>query len=138
MKAPVPELELGVDVMQMPDGTFMLRSELKQAANDGYLPQRDMDATPPMPPQVRNLYRVLLSAALALPGPTACRNDARFTADTRTPADAAELRRICDSCQIQPQCRVYAAQARPEAGFWAGRDYSEHPRDAARMKGARP
>lgn len=44
-----------------------------------------------------------------------------FAADVIPPDVRAELRAICGSCPVLAQCREYAGQARPRAGFWAGR-----------------
>ena len=53
-----------------------------------------------------------------------CAGDNRYTADELDEATRAELSAGCDLCTIRPLCRAYATAARPRAGMWAGRHYS--------------
>lgn len=51
----------------------------------------------------------------------ACQDDLRFTLDA--PATRA-LATICNTCEVFAECHHYAAAARPPAGVWAGRRWS--------------
>ncbi len=72
-----------------------------------------------------------LDHAIAATGGTKCVDDVRFTTDrpaALTPADLSEMRAMCASCRVRPQCGAYAAAAEPPVGFWAGRQYPR-PKD---------
>lgn len=72
-----------------------------------------------------------LDQAIAATGGTKCADDVRFTTDrpaVLTPADVSEMRAMCASCRVRPQCAAYAAAALPPVGFWAGRQYPR-PKD---------
>lgn len=120
------ELELGVDLFVMPDGTYMLKSDILAAENRGSvgLELGNGERSPVL--KHRHLYRNMLSAALALNGPTPCKDDPRFIAERLSRDEEREMRNICfDSCPIRSACGIYASTAKPEAGFWAGRNYNQ-------------
>lgn len=64
-----------------------------------------------------------LTEAMAETRPS-CTDDARFIADHLTDADTTLMRRICRSCPLSAMCNTFARSSKPEAGFWAGTDYS--------------
>lgn len=63
----------------------------------------------------------------------ACHDDERFTADGHDTTNAEEerMRRTCGSCPLLSECRSYASQAAPAAGFWAGRYWGRTSRTEA-------
>lgn len=52
-----------------------------------------------------------------------CHDDARFTADSLSSYDMAEMKLICHTCPLFQACKTYAREERPKGGFWAGRPY---------------
>ncbi|MFD2674811.1 WhiB family transcriptional regulator [Gulosibacter bifidus] len=46
-----------------------------------------------------------------------CTGDPRFTADG---THVNELKPICETCPVQPECCQYARKATPTGGIWAG------------------
>lgn len=103
------ELIFGVDIFMMPDGSYAAEP-----------PPAYMDADA----MARHLYQMMLTEVMKRQQPLPCQHDDRFTADPVPIADLHELRTACDRCPIRGHCAGYANQARPVAGFWAGRDYS--------------
>ncbi|MBT2483367.1 MULTISPECIES: WhiB family transcriptional regulator [unclassified Microbacterium] len=72
----------------------------------------------------------------------ACANDGRFIEDNPDPATTTALRRVCFGCDLLAACNAFAKSAKPEAGFWAGTDYSTRrlgrpPKEAADAAGSR-
>jgi hypothetical protein len=79
-----------------------------------------------------------LNDALADADP-ACRNDARFTAESTTAADLDGMRELCAFCPIFAACATYASAAPgwTMSGFWAGAKRGQNTRaDYQRREGA--
>ena len=126
-----PELELGVDIVELPGGAYILREDFNRAERDGaLLTDTTPEGEPILPIVGREQYRELLTAVLALEAPTPCYDDWRFIAEPGdlTHADAVAAMNACDRCPVRDLCKAYARVARPEAGIWAGMRYS--PRTA--------
>ncbi len=47
----------------------------------------------------------------------ACANDDRFVLERLSPNDVAEVRRICDSCPVRPECLKWAVDEQV-SGVW--------------------
>lgn len=60
----------------------------------------------------------------------ACLNDWRFTidADDIDDDEKSQMHGMCRQCPLLDTCRVYAATARPNGGFWAGRYWGRKER----------
>lgn len=76
-------------------------------------------------------FRALTDALERITPP--CHGDDRFTADRAdiSNADEVAMRRTCTGCPLLTECRSYASQTAPAAGFWAGRYWHRTSRTEA-------
>lgn len=65
--------------------------------------------------------------------PPACQNDPRFIDDSPAEWIVTDLKRICSTCPLFPECDDLRQALKPAAGFWAGR---QHPDRGGRRKAA--
>lgn len=56
--------------------------------------------------------------------PPECTGIDLFTADHITPADEKVLKPICAGCDLALLCRQYAHAAKPDVGYWAGKNHT--------------